>query len=408
MCSKDPREQLRSLVVALTHEDLSQCPDGQIDEDFCELQRASEVLEAEKLRRLREIERRGTFRADGHLSLTAWLADRFGMAWGRAVEQVRVSRALEQMPLTRTALSAGEVSTSSARVLCAAREAHPETFPAHEAVLLEAARSLPVGQLRRAVTYWAQAVDSERSLREGERLFERRRLHVSQTLEGMVRVDGDLDPECGETLLTALRAILDPNSKHARGVDARSAPQRRADALGEICRSWLDTGHRSTVGGERPHVTVTVDLDTLRADAPGRAELDHVGPIHPESVRRIACDASVSRVVTAGSSEPLDVGRRTPVVRAPLRRAIVARDRTCRFPGCDRPHPWCDAHHVEHWAKGGPTSLDHLVLLCRPHHRLVHEGGFRLRRGPDGPEFARPDGTPLLDRADRAPPQLAG
>jgi hypothetical protein len=221
----------------------------------------------------------------------------------------------------------------------------------------------------------------------------------------MVRVDGDLDPECGETLLTALRAVLDPGSRQRGAEDARTAPQRRADALGEICRSWLDAGHRSTVGGERPHVTVTVDLDTLRADAPGRAELDHVGPIHPESVRRIACDASVSRVITRGSSEPLDVGRRTPVVRAPLRRAIVARDRTCRFPGCDRPHPWCDAHHVEHWARGGTTSLENLVLLCRPHHRLIHEGGFGIRPGVEGPTFLRPDGTPLLDRS---PPRLAG
>jgi hypothetical protein len=405
MCSNDPLEQLRSVVGGLKEEDLSTCSDGRIDEDFCELQRASEVLEAEKLRRLREIERRGTFRLDGHLSLTAWLADRFGMAWGRAVEQVRVSRALDQMPLTLAALSAGEVSTSSVRVLCAARESHPDTFSAHEAVLLEAARSLPVGQLRRAVAYWEQAVDSERSLQENERLFERRRLHVSQTLGGMVRVDGDLDPECGETLLTALRAVLDPGSRHSNAADGRSAPQRRADALAEICRTWLDAGHRPSVGGERPHVTVTVDLDTLRADAPGRAELDHVGPIHPESARRIACDASVSRVITRGSSEPLDVGRRTPVVRAPLRRAVVARDRTCRFPGCDRPHPWCDAHHVEHWARGGTTSLENLVLLCRPHHRLIHEGRFGIQSRAQGPTFFRPDGTPLLDRS---PPRLAG
>src|SRR5262245_11278118 len=225
MCSNAPLEQLRSVVVALRGEDLSSCPDGRLDEDFCELQRASEVLEAERLRRLREVERRGTFRSDGHLSLTAWLADRFGMAWGRAVEHVRMARGLDEMPLTRAALSAGEVSSSSVRVLCAARESHPQSFPDHEEVLLEAARSLPVGQLRRAVAYWEQAVDSDASLREGERLFDRRRLHVSQSLHGMVRVDGDLDPECGETLLTALRAVLDPGSRR-RADDGRSAPQR--------------------------------------------------------------------------------------------------------------------------------------------------------------------------------------
>jgi hypothetical protein len=404
MCSDGKLEDLRSVVQALRDEDLPRASDAQIDDDFCELQRATEVLEAERLRRLREIERRGTFRSDGHLSLTSWLADRFGMAWGRAVEQVRVARSLEKMPLTRLAMSAGEVSSSSVRVLCTARETHPDVFPEHEEVLLEAARSLPVGQLRRALAYWEQAVDSDRSAEDAERVFERRRLHVSQTLHGMVRVDGDLDPECGETVMTALRAVLDPGSRAARAEDGRSTPQRRADALGEICRGWLDSGRQSGAGGERPHVTVTVDLETLREDRPGRSELDHTGPIHPEAVRRIACDASVARVITRGRSEPLDVGRRTPVVRAPLRRAVVARDRTCRFPGCDRPPPWCDAHHVQHWAKGGPTALANLVLLCRRHHRMIHEGGFRVRMGEEGPAFWRPDGTPL---DDRAPPRLA-
>jgi hypothetical protein len=303
------------------------------------------------------------------------------------------------MPLTREAMAAGEVSSSSVRLLCAAREKQPEAFPRHEEVLLEAARSLPVGQLRRAVAYWEQAVDSERSLEEGERAFERRRLHVSQTLNGMVRVDGDLDPECGETLMTALRAVLDPASRSPVAEDPRTMPQRRADALGEICRGWLDSGRQGSVAGERPHITVTVDLRTLQDDAAGRSELDLTGPIHPEAVRRIACDASVARVITRGPSEPLDIGRRSPVVRAPLRRAVVARDRTCRFPGCDRPHPWCDAHHVRHWAKGGPTALANLVLLCRRHHRLIHEGGFRMRVDRGSLVFWRPDGTPLDDRA---------
>jgi hypothetical protein len=107
------------------------------------------------------------------------------------------------------------------------------------------------------------------------------------------------------------------------------------------------------------------------------------------------------RVVMAGRSEPLDLGRRTPVVSPALRRAVIVRDRTCRFPGCERPSSWCDAHHVRHWAKGGPTSLSNLVLVCRRHHRLVHEG-FGLEMGANGPVFRRPDGTVL---EDRAPPE---
>jgi hypothetical protein len=163
----------------------------------------------------------------------------------------------------------------------------------------------------------------------------------------MVRVDGDLDPETGETLLTALRAIMDTESRS--GTDDRRTPaQRRADALGEICRQWLDRSDRPQVGGERPHVTVTVGVEALRDLQPsagpasgagfdGAPELDHTGPVQPEMANRMACDASITRIVMAGSSEPLDVGRRTPVVSPAMRRAVIVRDRECRFPGCDRP-----------------------------------------------------------------------
>src|SRR5207247_9367958 len=136
---------------------------------------------------------------------------------------------------------------------------------------------------------------------------------------------------------------------------------------------------RPTIAGERPHLSVIVDLAALQGRAGLRSDLEHVGSVHPELVRRVACDASVSRVLTLGASEPLDVGRRTAVVPAPMRRALIVRDAHCRFPGCDRPPPWCDAHHVRHWADGGPTALSNLVLMCRAHHRLVHRpGGFQM------------------------------
>jgi hypothetical protein len=110
--------------------------------------------------------------------------------------------------------------------------------------------------------------------------------------------------------------------------------------------------------------------------------------------RRLACDAKVSRVITEGASRPLDVGRSTKVVPPALRRALTVRDRGCRFPGCGRPPSWCDAHHVVHWADGGDTALDNLVLLCRPHHRAIHRGfGVQIRDGTH--VFTRPDGTPL-------------
>ncbi|GBC87547.1 hypothetical protein HRbin12_01558 [bacterium HR12] len=145
---------------------------------------------------------------------------------------------------------------------------------------------------------------------------------------------------------------------------------------------------------------MTVDLATLTRSRPGRPELADAGAISPEQARRIACDADVSRVVTSGPSLVLDLGRRTPVVPAGLRRALVVRDGGCAFPGCGRPPGWCDAHHVIHWADGGPTALSNLVLLCRPHHRMVH-GRFGVRMEGGRPVFRRPDGTPLGPRAVR-------
>ncbi|MBI3647628.1 MAG: DUF222 domain-containing protein [Actinobacteria bacterium] len=392
--------ELRSAVEALRSETLPELPDARIEEDFAELQRVVDLLEVERLRRLAEIERRRLLERDGHLSVASWLATTFKVGWGTAREHVRIARALEEMPETRRALESGDLSMSAVRVLVAARDSDPSAFRRSETELVEAARIHSMQDLQRVAAYWREAVERERSLEGDEKLRERRRLHASVTLLGLVRVDGDLDPETGETLLTALRAVLDAESRSRREDDDRTPAQRRADALGEICRQWLDLAERPSVAGERPHVTVTVGADTIRGDSGGTSELDHVGPVHPETARRLACDASVMRVVMAGRSQPLDVGRRTPVVPPAMRRAVIVRDRRCRFPGCDRPHTWCDAHHVVHWADGGPTALPNLVLLCRRHHRMVHQpGGFRLELMDGRPVFRRPDGSVLEDRA---------
>jgi Domain of unknown function (DUF222)/HNH endonuclease len=303
------------------------------------------------------------------------------------------------MPLTRRALAEGDVSLSAARVLVSAREADPDAFSNSERELIQAARIHSTQDLKRVAAYWRQAVEQEHALDSDEKVRTRRRLHASVTFLGMVRVDGTLDPETGETLLTALRAVLDAESRSGRD-DPRTPAQRRADALGEICRQWLDSSDRPIVGGERPHVTVTVSADAMREAEGAPSELDHTGPIDPRAVRRWACDAAIRRVVMAASSEPLDVGRRTPVVGPAIRRAVIVRDRHCRFPGCDRPHTWCDAHHVVHWADGGATAVPNLLLLCRRHHRMVHaRGGFRLEMDEGRPVFRRPDGSLLQDRA---------
>jgi Domain of unknown function (DUF222)/HNH endonuclease len=239
-------------------------------------------------------------------------------------------------------------------------------------------------------------------------------------------IDGLLEPEAGETLLAA----LEPLARPASAEDDRSGSQRRADALTELARRALAGGRLPQTGGVRPQVTVTIDLASLlgRDGTPGGTG-GWTGPLPGETARRLACDATLTRVLvtrhhpdphhpagahshgdhshsahgdgdTAGGlaarlraaitllpvalggapTQPLEVGRATRVVSPAQRTALSVRDGGCRFPGCDRPPGWCEAHHVRHWLHGGATDLDNLVLLCWTHHRAVHDGGQHLHR----------------------------
>jgi hypothetical protein len=388
----------RATFHQLTGRDPRDLSDDELAEHVAEIERASRALEAARARAIAEVDARRAYAAEGFLSTTSWIAHRMGVAASAAAQQVRLARALPDMPATRAALAQGSISVIGAGLLAGAREVEPAAFARSEHALVRAARTLPVRDLRRAIEHWRLLADAESGDEATRRRFERRGLYASHTIDGMVRLDGDLDPETGQTVLTALRAVVDATSRGADPDDRRPA-QRRADALGEICARYLGASDRRVVAGERPHLTVTIDVDALRGG--GTGELDGATPIEGEAVRRLACDSTVSRVVTRGRSEPIDVGRRTPVVPPALRRAIVVRDGGCRFPGCDRPPEWSDAHHVTHWADGGETSLANLVLLCRRHHRLVHDR-FAVRVVDGRVEFLRPDGRALEE--DRAPP----
>jgi Domain of unknown function (DUF222)/HNH endonuclease len=392
----DGMSTLLSALDEFVREDLRVATDATIEDDLHELTRAAARIEVERSRRLAEIERRGSFRRDGALSVTSWLISHANVAPGDAAQQVRLARFLRDVPAAADGLAIGELSPSAVAVLASARSMDADAFARSETMLLDAARNLPIRQLTRAIAHWRQLVEADRDV-DGR--FEARTLHVSPTIGGMVRIDGDLDPETGLSFLSALSSVMDAWARGS-GDDARTPTQRRIDAFGEVCRGFLDRCDRPTVAGERPHIVVNVDLDDLQGTRAGRSALAGTGPISGETVRRLACDAGVSRVITRGRSEPLDVGRKTPVVPPSLRRAVVTRDQGCRFPRCDRSPDWCDAHHITHWARGGPTALGNLVLLCRPHHRLVHDK-FRVHVADGRIWFTRADGS-IVD--DRAPP----
>ena len=388
-------------ALAAYPDDLRNVGDEGVERGYAELQTMEQAIAAKKLKWLAEIERRASFRRDGYLSTTDWLSDRFNVTRGSAKEQVKTAGALDALPEARAALQQGELSPSAVRVLTAAWESHPEAFEASGSSLLEEAKTKPIGDLRRTAEDWSHRQDRDGGLEQLRKARERRGFDICPTPSGMVRANGELDPEGGEHVMTAVQAVVDADVKTG-GPDFRTPRQRRADALVELARRYLDSTERPQVGGERPHVTVTVGLEALRGMGNRTAELDHGGVVHNDTARRLACDASVRRIVLGPSSEPLDVGRKTPVVPAAIRRAVIARDKTCRFSGCGRPASWCDVHHIKHWADGGETSLSNCVLLCRRHHHLVHEEGFTVEMRDAEPVFRRPDGSVI--EANRAPP----
>ena len=172
--------------------------------------------------------------------------------------------------------------------------------------------------------------------------------------------------------------------------DERTYGQRRADALVEVCRLVLNSGDLPENGGDRPQLTVTIRFSDLQNQI-GAATLDTGDRLTATHARRLACDAHILPAVLGTQGQVLDVGQSRRLITGALRRALVVRDGGCAFPGCDRPPRWTEGHHIRSWIDGGPTSLDNSVLLCGPHHRMIHHSDWTVRSGHDGlPEFLPP------------------
>lgn len=364
---------LRSYLDELQADALATVHDDQLLADVIELAVGEEQMRAERLRRLAELDRRGSVEQVGYLSTASWLRDRARVSGQAAHHEVGIARSLDDMPLAARAHREGAFGSAHLRILVKAAADHPEAYREAEEDLVDAARTLSVRELRQLVEYWTQNLDPDAAVEAEQALHERRRVHISSTFQGMVRLDGWLDREGGATVIAALGAHADPAARYPE--DSRTPAQARADALVEICRDHLDHGRLPVTGGERPHLNVTVDLGVLERRTGKPCEVEQSGVVTSDTALRLACDAGISRIITKGPSEPLDVGRRTRTIPSALRRALALRDGGCRYPGCDRLQRWCDGHHIEHWVHGGPTSLDNLVLLCRRHHRRVHENG---------------------------------
>src|SRR2546429_1100395 len=335
----------------------------------------------------------------GFSSCAAWLSWRVGLDPGAARERVRVARALGTLPRLAQALAHGELSYAKVRALT--RVATPET----EERLLVVGRAGTADHVERIVRGWRR-VDRIAEAREAARRHGSRALHVYQDEDGMVILRGRLAPEVGAVLVQALAAARERLYQQARAKDAGASPadvsaetppvaQQQADALALLAETALHHGIDPGAPGERYQVVVHVDAEVLAdPDQPGQSVLEDGARVPAGTSQRLACDAS--RVVMRHDADGrlLEVGARTRTIPPALRRALHHRDRGCRFPGCGL--RFGQGHHIRHWARGGPTTLSNLALLCRRHHRAVHEEGYQVDRQPDGElSFRRPDGRPL-------------
>lgn len=380
-------DTLNEGLAAAGAEELDMVSTAALGDRLVALCRCADLIQAEIGRALLHFETRGGPRHEGAASTVAWLRTRGRVSGNDAAGMVCVARNLAELPETARALREGEIGYPHASVIAhCAEEMGGERMREAEPTLLQAAPHLDVRDLRHLARYLRECADPEGSLRDANRDHEASRVHLSQTLGGVFRLDGTLDAEAGAVLMTALNRHMQPIPG-----DRRRASQRRAAALVELCLRDLNGEPLPLVGGQRPHLHVTVPVETLRgeAGAPGGV-LRWAGPVAGDLVRRLACDAVCTEVTVDAAGEPVSMGRPAQTITARMRRQLAARDHGCRFPGCDRPPEWTDAHHIVPRERRGPTTLRNLLLLCRVHHRCVHEGGWTLGWNRDGTVDARP------------------
>ncbi len=340
--------------------------------EVLELLAERERIEAQLLQKFGAFAASGEWAADGVHNPTRWLIHHGRLSPLDAARLVRNARLVHHHDRTAKLLDSGDITSAHVDVIARAARHREECFDEHEDTLLDAASTLPVEGFRTVARRWRVLADDVLADRDATHAFARRRLHCSVTFRGTVRIDGELDPHGGALVLAALDA-------HSERDGTRPAAQRRADALVRLA-----AGEHATVT-----IDVLVDADTLTGEFPGdlttaRCDLPRVGPVAPNTIRRLACDALLGRILRSGS-EILDVGRRQRRLATPAqRRAVLARDGGCIIPGCGAPPEWCDIHHHDPWHHGGETNLDNLYALCRPDHVAVHEGKWKLQRKPDG------------------------
>ena len=362
-----------------------------------------------------ELDRDGVFAERGYRSPTQALCDLVG--WERSEAHRRTTAAEQVVPrvgldgsvlparLSATAevFAAGRTGLRHVEVIArllgsrAAGRLSPEQWADAEVQLAGWAGDYTPTELQKWGTALIDLLDQD-----GEAPDDRPRplcneLVVSRLPGGGGKLKGRFEDAA---MFDAIAAVLDAHARPLTADDDRSTAERQAEALADVCGYVLDHGDVPECGGHRPHLNVLIRLEDLENRAQA-ACLDFGGPVAPESLRMLCCDAAVVPVVVNGKGQPLDVGRATRTIPDGLRRAVAARDRGCAHPGCDRPMSWAEIHHIRQWEHGGETKLDNLVALCRVHHRQIHSTQWIVRIRNGLPEFIPPKWVDVEQRPRR-------
>jgi Domain of unknown function (DUF222)/HNH endonuclease len=297
-----------------------------------------------------------------------------------AADLIAVGQKLERVPESTQAVANGEIGFAHLKAMVRTANAVGAAFD--EALLLSKARESSPGKFYYLCNHYRHS--AERKGYEGEQadLVENRKLWISTGEDGAVWINGVFDPIGGASIRTALEPLARRSDKH----DDRCREKRLADALLDLSLHALDSALIPQQGSQRTHLQVTASLETLLGlpGAPGADMEFSPMPVSSTTVERLACDASVTRIVLDSRSTVIDVGRARRTISGAARKALNVRDRGCTWPACERPASWTSGHHIRHWIHGGTNEPSNLTLLCYRHHWNVHEGGWQIVRGDDG------------------------
>jgi len=407
------------MVVCLEQwrQSIVECGDAGLPDQIRDVEAVSRMLHAVMLDAVAELEFRNIAATSGFGSTKRLLAGMLQLSATEAgtrvmhAAQLTARRTLSgevlapALPKTAAALAAGEIGVGQVRVIAETMSAIPasvsvEQREAAEADLARYARSFNPASLhkigRHILAHFDQ--DGPKPREEPEPAAAAGELRWRERRDGRLGLEGFLEPEHGAAFRSLIEQFAAPCPASEGILDPRTAPQRNADALTEVCGLARAAQDCPATAGEPPHLTLTLPWEALRTGL-GAATLDYGTHLSAAEARRWACDAKIIPVVLGGVSEPLDVGRAMRTIPLSLRRALVARDGGCAFPGCDRPPGLCQSYHAQHWADGGATSIDNCVLLCETHHRHVHQTGWEILIRPGYVEFI----PPVIIDPDRRP-----